>query len=241
MKIGITMYETSFPTSDTSVKVPSYGSYPLTDALIYNRVTPVLLPSVVPNPTVIKELAGKISGMILGGGDDIDPATYGEVALGPDLTYPQRDRFETAMVHEMLRERKPVLGICRGCQMLNVTLGGTLYQNIYRQLDPNRLLDHETGTHWVKISPQSRLFKVLGQQQLVNSRHHQAVKRLGRHLRVVARAGDGIVEGIENQDALIQGVQWHPENLWRTDSAQNRLFRNFFKRVRQASHDYGTL
>ncbi|QBP18039.1 gamma-glutamyl-gamma-aminobutyrate hydrolase family protein [Acetilactobacillus jinshanensis] len=233
MKIGVTMYETSFPTSKTNIRIPHYGAYPLTDALIYNHVTPLLLPSVInPSQRLIKQMVSQFNGLILGGGDDIDPGTYGEPAIMPELTYPERDQFELAIIHETIHERKPILGVCRGSQMINVALGGKLYQNIYTQITDRQLIDHEGSFHSVTISPKSRLYRVLGPKQIVNSRHHQAIKTLGHNLKVVARASDQIIEGIENHDASIQGVQWHPENLWQSKLAQNNLFKDFFKRVK---------
>lgn len=236
MKIGITMYETSFPTFSKKIIVPHYGEYPLTDVLIYNHVQPLLLPSVKSfTPKLIQNFANQIDGLILGGGDDIDPSTYGESTVAPVLSYPARDNFEIAMFKRIKKERKPILGVCRGCQMIDVALGGTLYQNIYSQLTHHRLINHDGSYHSVQIKPGSQLYKTLGSHQIVNSRHHQAIKTLGRNLQVVARASDHIVEGIESRHALIQGVQWHPENLWRTNAAQNNLFRAFFKRVKFAT------
>ncbi len=223
------MYETSFPASQPKLRVPKRGAFPLSDAIIYNSAVPVLLPTVQPSRQIINSFVDRIDGLILGGGDDISPTTYGEQPLWPSLNYPLRDQFETAMVYAMLKAHKPILGICRGCQMLNVALGGSLYQNIYQQIH-RKLINHENTDHQVFLKSGSHLFKILGRSCEVNSRHHQAIRRLGKHLKVVARAADSIVEGVENQTASLQGVQWHPENLWQTDSKQNQLFKAFLER-----------
>ena len=233
LKIGLTMYETSFPADSAQIKSVRWGAYPLTDVLLANRVTPLLLPTIDPSRQIINRFIHQIDGLILGGGDDITPIMYHAAPIGPELNYPLRDQFEAAMIRAAIQNRVPILGICRGCQMINVTLGGTLYQNIYKQIHNHNLLNHELGRHPVKIVKNSFLYQALGSCQVVNSRHHQAIRRLGRQLRIVARAPDGIIEGIEGQDADIQGVQWHPENLWRKHPAQERLFQAFFQRIKK--------
>ncbi|XIF19795.1 MAG: gamma-glutamyl-gamma-aminobutyrate hydrolase family protein [Acetilactobacillus jinshanensis] len=117
--------------------------------------------------------------------------------------------------------------------MINVALGGTLYQNIYSQIHDRKLINHDGSFHSVQIDPGSHLYRTLGGHQIVNSRHHQAIRTLGHSLRVVARAPDNIIEGIESPHALIQGVQWHPENLWQSNPAQNKFFCDFFHRVKE--------
>lgn len=235
MKIGLTMYETSFPTNVPKIRSARLGDYPLTDALIINHVTPLLLPTVYPARKIIRRLINRIDGLILGGGDDITPMEYQATPIEPELNYPLRDQFEIVMLRAAIRNNVPVLGICRGCQMINVALGGTLYQNIYRQIHSHRLINHEFGQHPIFISKRSYLYKIMGPKQLVNSRHHQAIRQLGSGLHVVARASDGIIEGIENSTASLQGVQWHPEDLWKQNHFQERLFRAFFQRVKRAN------
>ena len=157
-------------------------------------------------------------GVCLSGGPDLDPETYGaherHAELGP--TEPSLDAFEIALARAALARDMPVLGICRGAQALNVACGGTLHQHLpgHRQSEPGC-----QATHEVEVLPRTRLAGLIGAgAHAVNSFHHQAVDRVGRGLRVAARAADGTVEAIEGRGLLI-GVQWHAETL-----ADGRLF-----------------
>jgi putative glutamine amidotransferase len=185
----------------------------------------------------LSEIAGRLDGLLLTGGGDIDPALFGE---SPHETLyevaPIRDRLEMALVHRFMERRRPILAVCRGIQLLNVALGGSLYQDVGS--DPGTQIRHQQNeprsqpTHQVKVMPGSFLARVLGSEALeVNSMHHQAVKGLGRGLVAVAFAPDGIVEGVElsdpDPDHFVLGVQWHPEELFELDAAARRLFRAF--------------
>ncbi|HEX5781341.1 MAG TPA: gamma-glutamyl-gamma-aminobutyrate hydrolase family protein [Solirubrobacteraceae bacterium] len=199
---------------------------------------PVVLPPVFEED--VESLVDHLSGICLSGGPDLDPATYGadrHEKLGP--VEPELDAFELAVVRRADERGLPILGICRGAQVLNVARGGTLHQHVpdvsdgsvaHRQTESGR----ET-THPIKIEQGSRLAGIVGPGDLeVNAFHHQAVDRLGRGLRAVAWAPDGIVEGIEDDgDALYLGVQWHVETLthltrharlfeWLVDAAAGR-------------------
>ena len=177
---------------------------------------PVVLPP-LEDPDVAP-LVDQLAGVCVSGGPDIDPSFYDaepHPKLGP--VEPWLDAFELAVVRRADALGIPVLGICRGCQVLNVARGGTLHQHVpdvsdgsvaHRQTDSGR----ET-THDVRIEPGSRLAAIVGPEALdVNAFHHQAVNRLGRGLRAVAWADDGIVEAIEG-DGFYLGVQWHVETL----------------------------
>ena len=195
------------------------------DAIVRGGHIPLVIPD---NPTAAS-LLEKVDILLLIGGDDIEPRRYGEEPL-PECgeTEPERDRFESALLDEAVRLRKPVFGICRGVQMINVYFGGTLYQDIPTQYGTN--LDHKCGgpriteiVHSVAIAPESRLRAVLGVDSLgVNSSHHQAVKDLAPGFRVSATAPDGIIEGIESATLPVAGVQFHPERL--DAPAFNRIF-----------------
>jgi putative glutamine amidotransferase len=179
---------------------------------------PVVLPPLIDGD--VTHLVEQLAGVCVSGGPDIDPAAYGadrHPKLGP--VEPELDAFELAVVRRADSLGLPVLGICRGCQVLNVARGGTLHQHVpdvvdgsvsHRQTESGR-----QATHDVRIEPGSRLAGIVGPEALaVNAFHHQAVDRLGRGLRAVAWAADGIVEGIEDAgDALYLGVQWHVETL----------------------------
>jgi gamma-glutamyl-gamma-aminobutyrate hydrolase PuuD len=148
-----------------------------------------------------------LDGLVLAGGTDIDAALYG-AARHPETGEPDcdRDRVEVALLREALERDLPVLAICRGMQMLNVTLGGTLAQHIEGHLCPG-----QANAHGVSIAVGSRLEGILG--TAVNSRHHQCVARLADGLVVVGRAPDDVVEAVELPGKhFVVGVQWHPED-----------------------------
>ncbi len=174
----------------------------------------------------------RVDGVVLSGGWDIDPALFGE-PRHPLLkrVIRERDDFEIALCLEALRRDVPVLAICRGMQVLNVALGGTLHQDVQAQVPG--ALDHAASsprwqtTHEADLLPGSRLRAMLGRETLaVNSRHHQAVKSLGKGLVMSAVSPmDGIVEGIESRThRFVAGVQWHPEDFYGRSLAFNPLF-----------------
>ena len=193
------------------------------------------------------QLAGEIldncDGLLLSGGTDVDPKIFGDVphtALG--RVDAPRDPFEITLAREAVRRNMPVLGICRGLQVLNVALGGTLIQDI--PSDVPGALSHETGedrlviAHDVVIEPGSRLASLLSTTRVgTNSFHHQAAKRVGEGLTVSATsAEDGIVEGLEMRDrTFVVAVQWHPENFWRTSPAFDGLFTGFVEAAARAA------
>ena len=204
------------------------------DAVLGAGGIPILLPANLPAEELPSLLEG-VDGVLLSGGGDLHPARYGEVER-PEIHSidPERDAFELALIPLALAADKPLLAICRGCQALNVALGGTLWWDIASQLPgagkhnwypayPRDLLAHE-----IAIEPGTRLAEALGEKRArVNSLHHQAVKEPGDGLRVCARAEDGVIEGIElpgRRFAL--GVQWHPECL-PGDERMRGLFRAF--------------
>jgi putative glutamine amidotransferase len=168
-----------------------------------------------------------VDGLLLTGGGDVDPAIYGEVPHDTfDPAEPGRDGAELALVAAAVERSLPLLAICRGAQVLNVAAGGSLVQDIPSMV-PTALrhhvaTPHDALAHEISISPDSRLAGILGSRVrangdlAVNSRHHQAVNRLAPGLRVVATAPDGVVEAIERPGPFCVGVQWHPENFWRT-------------------------
>lgn len=177
-----------------------------------------------------------LDGVLLTGGGDVDPARFGE---SPHPTVsdvsPARDALELELTHWALEHGRPLLAICRGLQVLNVALGGSLHQDIASE--PGSPLDHSQKAlqqthrsrpvHHVKVQEGSRLAQILGALELdVNSFHHQALRTLGRGLTPVAWSPDGIVEGAEMPDGgrFVVGVQWHPEDLVDHDAAARNLF-----------------
>jgi len=180
--------------------------------------------SVDEDPRAIVERA---DGVLLTGGGDLDPALYG---ASPHSTYtaaePGRDAFEIAMVKAATAAGKPIFAICRGMQVLNVALGGDLVQDIPTEV--NGALHHDVReprfaiAHEVWLSKGSRLLTLMedtledAESCPVNSRHHQAVRHAAPGLEVVATSPDGVIEAVERPGPFCLGVQWHPENFWRT-------------------------
>jgi putative glutamine amidotransferase len=180
------------------------------------------LPVVVPPlaPEALEPLLDRIDGVCLSGGPDLDPVTYRAFRherVGP--TWEELDRFELHLAQAADTRRLPVLAICRGMQVLNVSRGGSLHQHlpdvVGERIQHRQPQASETPSHWVTIDRGSRLHSILGaERRMVNSLHHQAVAELGAGLRITARASDGTVEAIEATDRDFSlGVQWHAECL----------------------------
>ena len=191
------------------------------------------------NPNFIQE-ALECDGLLLPGGADLAPEMYhqtrSEKTGKPNLL---RDQTEPKLLEAFLSAGKPILGICRGVQLMNVYFGGTLVQDIkdkqkYRHAD---FFSRARSTHPVEIKEGTRLFDLLGQPRTsinVNSIHHQAVDQVGEGLTVCAISEDGFVEGIEKSDALFcVGVQWHPEHMSAKNSRQQALFDAFVRSCRE--------
>ena len=195
------------------------------------------------DPAVISGYVSGCDGFLFTGGNDIDPALYGEERLpGCGESVKDRDRFEMLLLQSAFSSGKPILGICRGFQMMNVFFGGSLWQDIPSQLPgagPHPLTEFDqlpVRRHTVRIAPGTLLAGILGLGDLsVNSAHHQGVKRLADGLTACAAAEDGIIEAFEKQDhPFCLAVQWHPEWLWpETDSV--KLFRSFTEACRRAA------
>lgn len=197
--------------------------------------TPLLLPSVPP------ELAGYycqlVDGIIFSGGDDLDPLFFGEEPqLGQGEITPRRDAFELQLSRLVLAGKKPALAICRGMQVVNVSAGGSIYQDLggvttllHKQQAPRWY-----PTHRVDIEEHSRLYRVIKKPGIrVNTFHHQGVNKVGQGLKAVAWSGDGLIEGLETTDPahFLLGVQWHPECNWEKDEASFNLFKALVENV----------
>ena len=181
--------------------------------------TPLLLPATADAPQ-LEAMLDRVDGVLLTGGVDVDPSHYGEERhpmLGE--VNAARDAFELLLIDKCVQRRMPLFGVCRGLQVLNVALGGTLWQDIPSQVPsstPHRLTDSTTlVAHEVNLAPRSTGARVLGVATLqVNSRHHQCVHDLAPCLKASAWAPDGVVEMVEGYpDKPILAVQWHPENF----------------------------
>jgi putative glutamine amidotransferase len=166
----------------------------------------------------VRDYAEYLDGLILQGGADVSPRAYGEEPQRPEWSGdPVRDAYEPELVHEFMEAGKPILGICRGMQLINVALGGSLYQDLPTQLPGP--LEHQTpaydrNAHEVEFVPGGHMARWFGEVKggPVASIHHQAVHRLGKGVVVEATAPDGVVEAIRwNGRSFVCGVQWHPE------------------------------
>jgi len=199
------------------------------DAVLVSGGAPLLLPYNADHESA-QSAVEKCDGVLLSGGGDIDSNLYGcERHEATHGILQQRDELELALIKAAIGLDLPILGICRGIQILNVALGGTLVQDIPSQVRPG--LGHNIGgqspdMHPITIEAGSLLFEVLGTGQIdVNSRHHQAVGDLGTGLRITAVAEDGVVEAIESIDGRpILAVQFHPENILESHPIFRRLF-----------------
>lgn len=181
---------------------------------------PVVLPRAESRETLAAML-DRVDVLMLAGGCDLDPATFG-AEPSPNLgrVVKERDTLELALLDEAVRRRMPVVGICRGIQVINVYCGGTLYQDLPSEWDGPALTEHQRpdkpweAVHDITIVEGTLLARLLGRTRIgVNSTHHQAIRQLGQGLTVTARADDGVIEAIEARDLPIVGVQFHPERL----------------------------
>ncbi len=181
-------------------------------------------------------LIGCVDGLLITGGPDVSPLLYEEEPcqrMGGCCQH--NDLMEFALLRSAVAAGKPVLGICRGLQVINVAYGGTLYQDIPSQL-PGSLLHLQNSargeaTHTVQIVPGSYAHEICGSEKIyVNTFHHQSVKEVGKTLKITANAPDGIVEAIENDDGSVFAVQWHPENMYEEHPEHRAIFEKFVQR-----------
>ncbi len=190
----------------------------------------------------VTRLAEMVHGLLLTGGEDVHPEHYGqEVKAQSCVISEARDGFELALLQAVLARRRPVLAVCRGVQLLNVALGGTLLQDLpleigsahHSQKRPSAL-----PTHDVRLQSGSRIARCFGTETLaVNSHHHQAVDALGVGLTAVGWSEEGIVEAVEHDThPFVMGVQWHPERLASEYAVQQRLFAEFVQACREDGH-----
>jgi gamma-glutamyl-gamma-aminobutyrate hydrolase PuuD len=180
------------------------------------------------------EVADEFDGLMLSGGADLPPAMYGETELedgNVNLVSVERPNYEMALLHEFEVRDKPILGICYGCQLINVWRGGSLIQDIPQQWP--KPIEHSSGRHVVEVLPKTMLHDVIGIDEFeVVTSHHQAIKELGKGGSTAAFALDRLAESIEFEgDHFFLGVQWHPERS-RESLASQRLFTAFVEACR---------
>lgn len=197
---------------------------------------PLVLP-MIDDETVIDDYMNVIDGLVLSGGHDVEPLRYKEQPLMRiGQTFPERDTFDIHLVERALDRDIPVLGICRGHQILNVALGGSLYQDLSYipscEIKHDQYSDPSLPTHEVDIEPNSRLHRIVGQTRVrTNSFHHLAIKELAKDLQVVALSDDGVIEAVEHKEkAHVMGVQWHPEMMAaKQDVYMSKLFHSLIE------------
>ena len=192
---------------------------------------PVMLPPITSLADHALDLIGRVDAMVMHGGGDVDPRRYGEEPSAEQLygIVPEHDEVELAVVRAALETDLPTLAVCRGMQVMNVALGGTLVQHIGSE-------DHWLRKHPVQLTPGSRLAAAIGASQAdaCHSVHHQAVARLGDRLTLTATADDGMPEGFEVADARwFVGVQWHPEDTADSDPQQQVLFDELLRQAQR--------
>lgn len=197
------------------------------DAVVLAGGIPVILP-LIEGWNAIRRQIGLLDGVLLVGGYDPDPGIYKEEPaskLGP--VFPERDKYEIMVLATL--QKKPALGICRGIQVMNVALGGTLYQDL--SLVPRPVLQHfqdcqkHVAGHSIEINRGTLLREIAGSDFLrTNSYHHQSIKDLAPGLCINARAKDGVIEGVENREKTLLGVQWHPEMMIKKNPVMLNIF-----------------
>ena len=195
------------------------GNY--TNAILKAGGIPVILPA-TQEPEVMEEYFRFINGLLLVGGPDIDPKIYGdsEKLATVSVASPLRLDFDLSIARLALEKNLPVMGVCMGCQVLNVASGGTLYQDIEQQAPTHKVRHYRKIApyylfHRITIAQDSLLFQIVGKETMeVNSAHHQSVKDPGRDFKITAYSEDGIVECIENPGhPFALGIQWHAEAI----------------------------
>jgi len=201
------------------------------------------IPWMVPlleDSTALRAIYDRLDGILLPGGVDLDPATFGERPTAKcGRLDPARDQIELQLTRWAMEDGKPLLGLCRGIQVMNVACGGNLYQDLESEFPDSIKHDYfptagyarDYLAHAVELEPGSRLQKSMERPVMtVNSMHHQGIKQLASALVPTAWAPDGLIEGVESEDDhFMVGVQWHPEMFEASDSGTRRLFREFIE------------
>jgi putative glutamine amidotransferase len=213
----------------------AYGqSRTYTDSVIAAGGVPVILP-ITDDTSIMDEYYERMDGWLFAGGNDLDPQLYGQTkGVHVKDVSEIRDYLEVYLMKKALSDKKPVLGVCRGMQLLNVLRGGTLYQDIptdlpgkqnHRRSSVER--DTEQFAHFLKLDPASKFASIVGDEVLpTNTHHHQAVKTLGQDLVATAWAEDDIIEALEDKSMpFLLGVQSHPESMTRVEPRWLKLFR----------------
>lgn len=231
-KIGVTpLYDTKRDSKWNSIWMfPGY-----LNGLIEVGGMPIVLP-LLSEEKDIRSLVNEFDGFLFTGGQDVDPILYGqEMTPFCSEISPERDYMEMILFDEVKKQNKALLGVCRGLQLFNVALGGTLYQDIITQKKDEAFVQHDQKTaftvpvHNIEIVESSKLYNVFDQKIIrVNSMHHQGIADLSSQLEVTARAKDGMIEAVELPEMDFGlAIQWHPEFLWSQRTYEYNLFKVF--------------
>lgn len=215
--------------------VGTYVHHDYQKVIAANGGIPIILPFLEEN--LAQEMVEKCDAILFSGGEDVDPQFYGQdphQKLGE--TIPLRDKWEIALLEKAMEKKKPILAICRGIQLVNIALGGSLIQDIpsdiKNSIKHSQTVNRSWDSHWVTLEKGSRLEEILQETKIrVNSLHHQAIDRLAEPLRVTAKSSDGVIEAIEHEyyGNFLLGIQWHPESMAATDEKMNKIFAEFVK------------
>lgn len=223
-----------FPdTNDINNKIELNKDY--YNAIVNIGAIPIILPYA--NHVDLKDILDIVDGVLLTGGDDIDPAFLDEgplTSLGK--VNPERDIRELSIARYCLQERIPLLGICKGMQVMGIACGGQLYQDIYSQKTSHTIQHQQKAPSWygwheIELEQDTKLYTIIHNTTIrVNSFHHQGMKDSGSLLKVCARSKDDLIEAIEHPEhPFYIGVQWHPERMFHKNKQQQQLFKSFLK------------
>ncbi|MFH1981699.1 MAG: gamma-glutamyl-gamma-aminobutyrate hydrolase family protein [Pseudomonadota bacterium] len=214
-------------------RVMEYAFADYGEALSACGAAPVIIP-VSPKRPVLEAVIDRLDALLLSGGPDVHPRRYGQMpAVGIGDIDEDRDRMELEALALAESRGLAVLAVCRGIQLLNVSRGGSLFQDIAGQrpesIGHRQQAPPTVATHTVSVVPGTMLQRIVRKKTLwVNGRHHQGIAHLGQGLAVSATAPDGLVEAVEDPTKpFLLGIQWHPEGLWRCDPAARRIFSAF--------------
>lgn len=218
----------------------SFAPRPIIEALVKEHALPVITPSIPPE--FVDHYVDLFDGIIFPGGPDIDPTFYGEEPHpGLGTTYRKRDLAEVELLKAAVNNGKAILGICRGMQLINVGLGGTVYQDIAEnpvaQLKHAQLAPGNLPTHHINTVAGSKIRQLAGERAYVNSRHHQSLHVVAPALQVTATADDHVIEAVEsvNSDQIL-AVQWHPENMYKHDQVAQNIFHDLVERTKKVAN-----
>lgn len=222
--IGITCMKEMVYQNDSNTLYHNY-----TESVFDSKACAIIIPSTL-NKQGLEALIDKLDGVIFSGGVDIDPSLYNQKNRCSEYVTVDRDENERLIFDYCVQKKKPVLGICRGHQFINVMCGGSLYQDNTEKGEVN---EHKGGVkHIINITDNSFLHNVLGSECLVNSYHHQSVDKVGKGLKVTAVSEDGIVEALEHETLPIVSVQFHPEKDY-DDPNMKKIFDEWIQGIEE--------